>query len=178
MDKPTAEVIVLTFKEGLLSRVAHDLKLRAERVSVEVDAAARTVEASIDARALRVVCAMSDGREAHGTLSAGDTRKIEQSLASDVLDSARFPTITFRSDPLALHGGAATVSGALTLHGVTRAVQTQARLVGGLWTARFDLHQPDFGVRPFSAMMGALRVKAAVQIHVAVPHREEWGDGG
>lgn len=163
-----AEIIVLTFKEGLLSRVAHDLKLRAERVTVV--ATGGTVEVTVDARSLRVVCAMADGRESHGTLSAADMRKIEHNLVEDVLAAARYPTITFRSDPLR----PGVVSGALTLHGVTRRVTAPAHRAADLWTARFDLHQPDFGIRPYSAMMGALRVRPDVQVHVAVGHREEW----
>jgi hypothetical protein len=33
------------------------------------------------------------------------------------------------------------------------------------------LHQPDFGIKPFSAALGALRVKPDVMIRVSVPRQ-------
>ena len=144
-------VEVLTFKEGLLSRVPHDLKLSCE---VTVDG----WSAQVDPRSLRVVCAMKKGREDHGTLSESDKRKIQKSLREDVLHVARFPTIRFTPTQVSED----RVEGVLDLHGVQKPVVLAFR--GGV--ARVRLHQPDFGIRPYSAMMGALKVKAGVEVLV------------
>ena len=58
-----AEVLVFTFKHGLLSAMAHDLKLRATSFEVEVDEEHRRVRAKFDPASLRVVSAMRDGNE-------------------------------------------------------------------------------------------------------------------
>jgi hypothetical protein len=151
-------VEVLTYKEGLMSRVAHDLKLVADSVVVDDDFSAR-----IDASSLRVVCVMKKGREAPGTLSAKDLRSIQDSLRSDVLHTRRHPEIRFSAgsvegDPAAPR----RVSGTLHLHGAERPIRLDFK--GG--EARVRLHQPDFGIKPFSAMMGMLKVKPGVEVVV------------
>jgi hypothetical protein len=34
------------------------------------------------------------------------------------------------------------------------------------------LHQPDFGIRPYRAMLGALKVKAGVVVRASIPAAE------
>ena len=57
-DASTAEVLVFTFKEGLLSPLAHDLKLRVTRFSLEVAETSDSVAAEFDPRSLVVLTAM------------------------------------------------------------------------------------------------------------------------
>ncbi len=71
------------------------------------DAARSTVEATIDA----------------GTLDTRDGQRDGHLKSPDFLDTARYPTITFRSTKVAQVGkDQLAVSGDLTLHGVTRPV--------------------------------------------------------
>jgi hypothetical protein len=147
---------VLTFKEGLLSRVAHDLKLRVERLGLEV--ADDAVTAWFDATSLRVVTAMKDGRESPGALSDADKRTIERNIREDVLDATRHPQIRFQSKVVERRGDEATIRGTLQLHGQERE--------GGAVVAEARLHQPDFGIKPYSAMMGTLRVKPDIEVRL------------
>ena len=144
-------VEVLTFKEGLLSRVAHDLKLA-------VEARVEDGVAVLDPAALRVVTAMKKGREAPKTLSDKDTRSIEQSMRDEVLHVTRFPEIRFEAS--SVEGD--RVSGTLTLHGVSKPVVLTFR--GGVAKVRLD--QRDFGITPFTAMMGTLKVQPVVEVVV------------
>lgn len=146
---------VRTFKEGLLSRVAHDLKLEVGSVEVGDDWSAR-----IDPASLRVVCAMKKGTPDLRALSDRDKRSIEGSLRDDVLHVARHPEIRFR--PTSVERD--RVQGELLLHGVRRPLELQFR--SGQAVVR--LHQPDFGIRPFSAMMGTLKVQPTVEVVVTV----------
>ncbi len=146
-----ARITVFTFKQGLLSRVAHDLKIAVD--DVELD---EQLNATIDPRSLRVVCAMKKGREAPRALSEADRQKIQASIQDTVLHSARYPSIRFTVQERSAH----RIRGQLELHGVTRPVEL--RLQGG--QARVRLHQPDFGIQPFSAMMGALKVQPVVEV--------------
>ena len=49
----------------------------------------------------------------------------------DFLDTASFPTATFESTGVKLDGDKATITGNLTLHGVTKAITIDAKRVGG-----------------------------------------------
>jgi hypothetical protein len=165
-DQTTAKCFVFTYKEGLLSRVGHDLKLRCDRFEVTI--APDRVDASFDAAAFSVVGALKDGRESPGALSPKDERQILENMRRDVLQPDRFPTIRFTSDEVRADARTTTVSGRLELHGVSRPVRATARRVGGELIAEIDIHTPDFGIPPFSALLGALKVKPTVKVRLAV----------
>src|SRR6188768_903091 len=96
-DSQTADCFVFTFKEGLLSPVAHDLRLRVTKFSIEVDAASSSVVASFDTSSLRVDTPMKDGAENPTALSAVDKEKIAGQIREDVLHSSQHPEAKFRS---------------------------------------------------------------------------------
>ena len=51
-------------------------------------------------------------------------------MSADFFDAARFPTARFVSTGIVVRGTTGTITGNLTLHGVTRPVTLQARFVG------------------------------------------------
>jgi polyisoprenoid-binding protein YceI len=165
-----AECLVFTYKDGMLSAVAHDLKLRVGRFTVEVADDASAVDARFEARSLEVVGAMRNGAEAGG-LSARDRQTIEVNLKKDVLAADRYPEIRFVSSSIARDGDRAVVQGTLTLHGRTRPLTVEARRSDGRWRARVTLRQPDFGIKPYSAMFGTLRIKPEVLVEISLPER-------
>ena len=160
-DASTAECLVYTFREGLLSAVGHDLCLRVERFAVEVtgEPAAPSILGRFDAASLR----------ATGDVSPADARKIERNAADDVLDARRFATIEFRSTRVTRDGERARIEGTLALHGTSRPIAFDAVADAGDWRAEVRLDQRDFGIKPFSAMLGALRVKPDVVVRIRVP---------
>lgn len=169
-DATRAEVLVHTAREGVLSPVGHDLELVATAVTVDIDEAAGTVEARIEARGLQLRGALVDGRVVTGRISAGDTRTIEEHLRDDVLAVARHPEIRFsgkiaRETPTGGH----VVDGTLTLHGVSRPLSITTERSGDHEIADVSLEQPDFGIKPFRAMLGALRVRSRVVVKLKVP---------
>ena len=85
-DERSGECQVFTFKEGLLSAVAHDLKIAVERWSLTADAEAGTVSARFDLRSLTPVTAMKDGSEARGALGTRDLAKIKDTIQDTVLE--------------------------------------------------------------------------------------------
>ena len=167
-DADAADCRVFTYRDGLLSMVAHDLELRVTRLTVEVDEAARTVAATVDPTSLRVVQALRDGRPLPDALGANDRAQIERSIAGDVLQAARFPEIRFVSTAVADAPGGFRVTGTLVLCGREQTVVVPVRRDGNVAVAEATLHQPDFGIRPYSAMLGALRVKPDVAVRLTV----------
>jgi hypothetical protein len=163
-----AECWIFTFKEGLLSAVAHDLKLRVTKLAVVVDGESG-VEATFDAGSLVVATPREDGRDAPGLLSGPDKRTIEGNIRADVLEAHDFPEIRFASTRVARENEGWRVEGKLTLHGRTRSIAFTTRAEGGKQVAEITLHQPDFGIRPYRAMLGTLRIAPDVRVRVEVP---------
>jgi polyisoprenoid-binding protein YceI len=165
-----AEALVFTFKDGLLSKVAHDLKLRVTRFSVELDPAASSVRAELDPASLVVVNAVRDGAEAPQALSDADKQKIGTQLRNEVLQTDRHHLIRFQSTGMERRpDGGYAIAGELTLHGATRPLRFDTRLEGGRQVAELELHQPDYDIVPFKAMMGTLKVKPGVRVRVSIP---------
>jgi hypothetical protein len=160
-DASTAECLVYTFREGLLSAVGHDLCLRVERFTVEVtgEADAPTILGRFEAASLRAI----------GNLSVADARKIAGNAADDVLQARRFATIEFRSTRVVRDGGRARIDGTLALHGATRPIRFDAVADERDWRAEVQLDQRDFGIKRYTAMLGALRVRADVLVRIRVP---------
>lgn len=168
-DATTATCHVFTFKEGVLSAVAHDLRIRVERFTIDVDEAAGTVTATFSAGSLRVDCAMKNGREDFDALSDRNRREIEGSIAGDVLNARRYPEIVLRSTRVEGQDDERRIEGTLSLHGAERPLRATARREAGKWVAEVELRQPDFGIKPYSAMLGTLKVQPVVRVRVSVP---------
>jgi hypothetical protein len=169
LDASSAECLVFTYKEGLFSAVAHDLKLRVTKFAIDVDEATRAIAAGFDAASLRVVCAMSDGKEVPRSLSTANKREIEGNIVREVLDAPRYPAIRFVSTGVEEKGNAYVVKGKLALHGHERQVRVQVHEDAGHYIAEARIHQPDFGIRPYTALLGTLRVQPDVVVRVVVP---------
>lgn len=169
-DAEAAECLIFTYKEGLLSAAAHDLRLVVTRLQLQVAEAPLHIDARFDAGSLRVAAAQRDGADDPSALSEGDRRKIERAIVEEVLDARRHPEIRFRSDRVTAEGEGYLIEGQLTLHGATRPLTLRSGpAAGGAQIAEVTLHQPDFGIRPYSALLGALKIRPDVRVRLRVP---------
>jgi polyisoprenoid-binding protein YceI len=168
-DATNAELFVFTFKEGLLSAIAHDLKIHVTRFSVEVNDARSSLELKADARSLKVQHALQAGAPNPGALSDSDKQKIEKNITDDVLQSDKHPEIRFVSTAIAPAGDGFSITGNLTLHGITRSISVSTRAEGGRQVAEIPIHQPDYGIKPYSAMLGTLKIKPDLKVRLSVP---------
>jgi len=168
-DAYNSECLLFSFKDGLLSRLAHDLKLQVERFSIEVDETNHQIKATFDPSSVQVVCARVDGRDDLSALSKGDKKKIYDNATKDVLQTRKYPEVRFDSTKVVERGEGFAVEGTLEMHGKSRNIQTSVRAEGDRWTADVKIHQPDFGIKPFTAALGALKVKPDVLVRISVP---------
>lgn len=168
-DAYNSECLVFSFKDGLLARLAHDLKLQVERFSIEVDDTTHQITATFDPSSIQVVCAQVDGRDDRSALSDGDKKKIHDNVTKDVLRVRKHPEIRFDSTRIVERGEGFALEGTLQMHGKTRPVQTSIRREGNRWVTDVRLHQPDFGIKPYTAALGALKIKPDVVVRVSVP---------
>jgi len=158
---------IVAFKDGMFSRAGHDVKLEAGTVVVEVEDG--KVTAIVDARSIRPVCAMKDGREDRAALSARDLETIRGYVENDILAVARYPEIRFESTTFARQGDALAVDGRLTLRGRTRPVRARVERRNDRWITRVMIRQQEFGIRPFTALLGGLKIKPDVQVELSIP---------
>jgi polyisoprenoid-binding protein YceI len=170
-DAYNSECLLFSFKDGLLARLAHDLKLQVERFSIEVDDATHQIKATFDPSSIQVVCAQVDGRDDPSTLSKGDKKKIYDNVTKDVLRVRKHPEIRFESTNVVGRGEGFAVEGTLHLHGKSRNMQASVRAEGDRWVSEVRVHQPDFGIKPYTAALGALKVKPDVVVRVSVPRQ-------
>lgn len=169
-DAATVECHVFTFKEGALSALAHDLELKVSRLTVELEPAGDAsykLVARLAADSLVVLHAMKDGRPT-AQLSASDRRKIEKTITGEVLDVRRHPEIRYEATATANQDGF-TLTGELTLQGRRRPLVITARLHDGHLRAEVTLHQPDFGIQPYSALLGTLKLRPDVKVRISLP---------
>lgn len=171
---PAARCRLFTYKEGLLSKVAHDLELAVEDFEVRWEGAGEpdgeAVRATFRADSIRVLHALRDGRPNPRALSARDHRKIEDSIRGEVLDTRRYPEVRFRSTAIRPAGdGRWDLRGELSIRGRARPVSGTARREGDRLVAAFRLDQRDWGIRPFTALMGALKIQPHVDVRLEIP---------
>jgi hypothetical protein len=166
-DETSASCEIFTRREGVLSAVGHDLKLRAGRFTIEVGP--DSVRATFDLSSIAVVAALRGGSEDPGALSARDRQEIERNCGSEVLEVRKFPEATFVSSAVRATDAGWIVTGALGLHGRTLEGEFEVRRENGRAVARVDLDVRRFGIKPYSAMLGALKVQPVVTVVVATP---------
>ena len=161
----TADIRVFTYKEGLLSKVAHDLELRVGRFEIAVDPNTGSVRARIEARSLEVVNALRNGVQDPNMLTPSNKAEILDNLRKDVLHTDKWTSIVFESTSVS----DTLVTGRLSLHGITREIQVTVRQEADARVGEVRLDQRDFGIRPYSAMLGALKVQPEVLVRVRMP---------
>ncbi|HWB75161.1 MAG TPA: YceI family protein [Nannocystaceae bacterium] len=159
------ELLVLTFKDGLLARLAHDLQIRATDWSATIDGDLIVVRVVL--AGLRVDGAVEHGRVAHSVLSRGDLGKIERTMNDDVLASSRHREARFEGT---IDRAALRVQGKLTLHGRTLDLPPiVVREDGELLRAEVALTPSRWGIAPYRALAGALKLQDRVVVRIALP---------
>lgn len=155
---------ILTFKEGLLSRVAHDLQLSAPTFRIDVDG--EQVRAVVQTRELVVDGAMKNGTLQPRTLSDKDKRDIRDNVAKDVLRSSAYPEARFEGTTQGADGDRFRVEGQLELVGRKQPITFSAERRDGRLHFRTELIQSRWGIKPYSAMLGTLKVKDRIELHL------------
>ena len=158
LDIEKSTLTVRVFKAGLFSFAAHNHEIRAPLKSgTLLESGEPSVELSVDARRLKVL---------DPDLAADKRAEVEKTMHSpDVLDSAHFPEIHFRSTSIEKAGaGNWTVRGNLTLHGQTQAVEVSVTGGNGHYRGSSTFKQRSFGIQPVSIAGGTIKIKDEVKI--------------
>jgi polyisoprenoid-binding protein YceI len=161
---------VHTGRDGFGAMIGHDLVLEATRwqgtVVVDPDQPARSqVEATIESGSLEVV----RGEGGVKPLTDKDRNDIRRTIREQ-LRTAAHPDIVFRSTEAAGTHQALSVRGELTVAGrtcpVTLVVTVSQEAGDTVATATTTIRQTAFGIKPYAAFMGALRVRDSVEVRI------------
>lgn len=159
-------ITVLTFKEGLLSKVAHDLQLSLERFKIQTDGS--RVEAEFFPDSLVVEGAMRRGILDSGALSDGDRREIGANLREKVLRTEEHPSIKLTARA-ARDDGRLRLVGPLTMMGKSVELAFDVDDRGGFWRGEVELTPSRWGIHPFKALLGAIKLQDRVVVRFELP---------
>ena len=157
-----------TSREGVAKKVGHDLVIEAKRWTAKVnvdgdDPTRSTAMVTVDTRSLEVVSGTGGAKP----LSDKDRGDIKDNIDKKVLKTDKFPDITFASSRVTSNGpDSYTVHGDVTIMGTTRPGSMDMQVNGNKATGTMTLKQTDFGIKPFSALMGALKLADVLEVRV------------
>jgi polyisoprenoid-binding protein YceI len=168
IDAPRSKFMARAFAGGLLWFKGHDHHLVARDFSGEVDVTPNTITPA----ALHFVVKAGSLVETGAAFTEPQKEIINKELREIVLHPDRYPDITFQSTnvsakPENAGGYEVEITGNMTLHGVTRREEIEARvtLQGNELRAigEFSIDRGDYGVKATSAVHGLVRVRDKVK---------------
>jgi polyisoprenoid-binding protein YceI len=154
-----ATLSVHTKRGGAAARAGHDLELHVTRWEATLDLDTGTAELSADGSSLRV----EKGEGGMQKLGDEDKENILKTIDDEVLEKRN---ITFRSASVTGDEGRYRVDGELTLAGASRPLTFDLRVDGGAVHAAATVTQTRFGMKPFSALFGTLKVLDDVEVRL------------
>jgi polyisoprenoid-binding protein YceI len=155
-----ATLLVKTGRTGAAAKAGHDLVLEvtAWQATLEVAGDATLVTLDADATSLRV----RSGSGGIQALGDDDKANIETTIDDDVLKRT---DIAFRSTAVHDDDGTLDVQGELALAGRTHPVAFTLTVADdGALSGSAGVRQTDWGMKPYSALFGTLRVADEVQV--------------
>jgi hypothetical protein len=163
---------IQTSRTGIGARAGHDLTIEASRwrAMMHSEGGPPRLLVEVDPRSLKVL----EGRGGARPLDERQLGEIETNLQRLVLESDRYPRIAFQATEwqvLAEDGDTirAAVTGDLHLHGkrgpVTAEVELRRENDVAQVTASATVIQSQWGIKPYTAFLGALKVADSVRIH-------------
>lgn len=174
MSAPSV-IRVFTYKEGLLSRLAHDLRLTLGCFDLDLNEG--NLRGRFELDSLRVDGAVVAGRVVDAMLSSGDRARIEANMREDVLGTVHHPRAQLGAKLQEGAHGQVRLSGTLELAGRGAPLVGELAL-GERITGRFELHPSRWGIKPFRAFGGALKLQDRVVVEVDLATDVEGFDAG
>jgi polyisoprenoid-binding protein YceI len=180
-DAGQGKIVLLTARDGLAAQAGHDLTIEITQWSAELEVGEDLTPAGLTARAELNSLVVREGTGGVKPLSDRDRRDIAVT-ARRLMRADRYPVATFTAakfDPGEDGGG--TVQGTLSLAGTDQPLRFDvARNSEGAYHATASVRQSDFGIKPYTAFLGVLKVSDVVRIAVAVrlPEADPAGGAG
>ena len=172
-------IVLLTTRDGLAAQAGHDLTIEITRWSAELEVHDDLSPAGLTVRADMNSLAVREGTGGVKPLTDRDRREIAVT-ARRLLGAERQPDATFtasRFEPGDSGGG--VVHGTLSLNEASQPLTLDVRKTGdAAYHATGSVRQTGFGIKPYTAFLGVLKVSDAVGIAVDVQLPGGVANGG
>lgn len=175
VDGRSSRFTVRAFATGMLAAMGHNPTIGVRDLKGEVDFNPEQLRAGSFRLAIQ-----ASSLSVQDDISDKDRREIERIMNQDVLETAKFPEITYSSSAISIAKigdmlYSATLNGDLTLHGVTRGQTIVARVaaLGSMLRAsgEFTLSQTDYGIKLVSVAGGAIKLKDEIKFSFEIVAR-------
>jgi polyisoprenoid-binding protein YceI len=158
-------LLLKTSRTGLGRKAGHDLTIEVSRWAADLvvdpgDPARSGVAVTIEADSLRVL----EGTGGLKPLSDADRAEIEKTIREKILHPADHPVIRFSSQQVTGNAASFGITGDLSIMDRTHPVQVQAAMAGGRIQGNATITQSAWGIKPYSAFAGALRLADDVRV--------------
>lgn len=166
IDTANSKLVVHVSKSGAFSAFADNHEIAAPISEGTIDVGSSRVTFTVESRRMKVLDPKLDP----------DKRQQVQDrmLSPEVLDTSRYPRITFESDSVEQSGqGQFLVKGRLSLHGMTRRITASVHGQDGRYVGKCKLKQRDFGITPISIAGGTVKVKDELEIEFDIRAKTE-----
>jgi polyisoprenoid-binding protein YceI len=177
LDKRSSKFLVRAFAAGMLSKLGHNPTIAIRDFSGDVSfdpAAPERASLSMEIRA--------DSLEVTDEISGKERKEMESLMNQKVLESSKFPVITFESatasaEQLAEGRYRVAMNGNLFLHGSTRTVPvtTQITILSDTLRAsgEFSILQSDYNIPLVSVAGGSLKLKDELKFTFDIVARKQ-----
>jgi len=155
-----ATLHVETGRSGAAAKAGHDLTIDVKSWEATLEVGDNSsLQLSADPTSLHV----REGKGGMQALKDDDKEDIRKTIDKDVLKKKG---ITFQSSSVQQAGDGLKVSGDLEMGGKTKPVTFDLSESGGTLTGSAVVKQSDWGIKPYSALFGALKVNDEVKVVV------------
>ncbi len=168
IDPACGQLRLRTSRQGVAARVGHDLVIEAVRWHGTVT----VPEADVEHARVAVTVELSGLEVRAGTggvkpLTDADRREIRATMLR-LLAADRHPEAIFESVSVRGEGTTGTVEGTLTVAGNQRPLRLRVEADGQRITGTATVVQSEWGIKPYSAFFGALKLRDEVEVEVEV----------
>jgi polyisoprenoid-binding protein YceI len=155
-----ASLHVETGRSGAAAKAGHDLiiDVNSWEATLEVGDSS-SLSLSADPTSLHV----REGKGGMQALKDDDKDDIRKTIDKDVLKKK---AISFTSSSVEPAGDGLKVNGELEMGGKSKPISFDVTENGGTLTGSADIKQSDWGIKPYSALFGALKVNDEVKVVV------------
>ena len=145
---------VITGKEGAAAKMGHNLTLDVKNWEATIEGGdSPSIKLTADPSSVEV----ESGEGGAKPLGDKDKKDIKKTIDNKVLGSQQ---ISFTSSEVS----DSQATGELSIAGSSSQVSVPLNVSGDKISGSIDLNQKDFGIKPFSTMMGALKVTDQVTV--------------
>ena len=164
----TGRILLRTYRAGLVAQAGHDLTIEATSWNGDLTICDQGIPTALEVRVGIDSLAVREGTGGIRPLTDRDRREIAHT-ARRVLASDRHTEAVYTATGFEPKDGGGVIEGTFTLMGTSHPLRLEVTETGPeRYGATTTVVQSAYGIRPYTAFLGALKVRDAVDVEVEV----------